>query len=215
MKEGTITSIEVQKKNPERVNVYIDGDFCMGLSRITAAWLETGQKISKDNILDLKNADLQERAFQHCLSYLKFRPRSTCEVKRHLRKKGYDESVIDLSMCKLQETGWLNDREFARSWIENRATFRPRSKHLLRMELKAKGLNPEIIETELDDVDEYEMANAAAKSKFNQYNKLDWKGYQNKMYSFLSRRGFNYEIIKEIVVHMWNEREESKNSITR
>ena len=187
----------------------------MGLSRITAVWLEPGQNISKERIQELKKADHQERAFQLCLNYLKFRPRSALEIKKHLRKKGFEEPVIDLSLCKLQETGWLNDREFARRWIENRGAFRPRSKRLLRMELKAKGLDSDIIETELDNVDEYEQAKNAARSRYSRYKELDWKDYQNKMYGFLSRRGFNYEIIREIVVLLWDEREESENSMMR
>ena len=45
-----ITALEVQKKNPNRVNVHLDGDFAFGLARITAAGLKLGETLTDERI---------------------------------------------------------------------------------------------------------------------------------------------------------------------
>ncbi len=45
MEERRITSLKVQKKNPNRVSIYLDEEFAFGVSRIVAAWLHVGQDI--------------------------------------------------------------------------------------------------------------------------------------------------------------------------
>ena len=49
-----ITAIQAQKRNPQRVSVFLDGEFAFGLSRIVAAWLAVGQEISDEKIALLK-----------------------------------------------------------------------------------------------------------------------------------------------------------------
>ena len=38
----TVTRLEPQKKNPQRLNVYLEGEFAFGISRAAAPWLEEG-----------------------------------------------------------------------------------------------------------------------------------------------------------------------------
>ena len=53
---GTITALTAQVKNPDRVNVFIDGTFALGLAMSVAAGLRTGQEISRSELekLDLR-----------------------------------------------------------------------------------------------------------------------------------------------------------------
>ena len=56
-----ITAIVVQKRSPNRVNIYLDGEFAFGLARIVAAWLRTGQELSEEKIEQLQAEEARER----------------------------------------------------------------------------------------------------------------------------------------------------------
>ena len=138
-----ITAIEPQQKNPQRVNVYLDGEFAFGLATVVAAWLKAGQELDEDRIASLKTQDEREITFQKALHFLSYRPRSSAEVRQNLSKRGTSESLIEETLRRLQSSGLVNDEDFARAWVENRNTFRPRGKPALRMELRRKGLSDE------------------------------------------------------------------------
>ena len=48
--EKVITAIEAQKRNRQRVNVSLDGEFAFSLDRLTAAWLKPGRKLTAEEI---------------------------------------------------------------------------------------------------------------------------------------------------------------------
>jgi len=79
-----ITGLKLQKRNKNRVNVYLDGEFAFGLSRIVAAWLHTGQELSDEKIAELLSKDDVEIALQRALNFLSYRARSEKEVKQIL-----------------------------------------------------------------------------------------------------------------------------------
>ena len=85
---GKITALKVQKRNPNRVNVYLDDEFAFGLARIVAAWLHIGQELSVDKIALLQAQDAGEVAYLQALHFISFRPRSEVEVHRKLAEKG-------------------------------------------------------------------------------------------------------------------------------
>jgi regulatory protein len=148
-----ITAISVQKKNPNRVNIYIDGEYAFGVARITAAWLKNGDELSDEKIAKLLAEDSREWAYQQALLYLSYRARSEKEIQQNLRKHEMPEEVIEETLERLRKAGLANDNDFARMWVENRNTFRPRSKKALAIELRQKGLNDEAIQDSLSEVE--------------------------------------------------------------
>lgn len=202
----TITAIEVQKKNPNRVNIYIDGVYAFGLARIVAAWLKTGQVVSDEKLAALREEDAREVAMQKALHYLGYRPRSLDEVRKHLQKHEFSESVISMTLEKLERNGLLGDETFARAWVENRNTFRPRSKKALRIELRQKGLADSTIQQVLDEVVEEEpLALEAARKYVRRLSGLTWQVFRQKLGAYLARRGFGYEVIAPVVKQVWQE----------
>lgn len=200
----TITAIEAQQKNPQRVNIYLDGEFAFGLARITAVWLKIGQELDDDKITALQQDDTREAIYQKALHFLSYRPRSSQEVRHNLIKRGCDEALVEETINRLQEAGLINDEEFARLWVENRSTFHPRSKSALRMELRKKGLLEETVQTVLEEqVDEQALALEAARKQARRYASLDWKEFRQKMGGFLARRGFSYTILAPVVSEVW------------
>jgi regulatory protein len=120
-----VTNLSVQKRNPNRVNVYLDGEFAFGLARIVAAWLTVGQELSPEKIDRLKGEDAAEVALQRAIRFLGFRPRSVTEVEKNLKKHETPENTIQKVIERLERNGMLDDRKFAKLWVENRSEFRP------------------------------------------------------------------------------------------
>jgi regulatory protein len=201
-----ITAIEPQQKNPQRVNIYLDGEFAFGLARITAGWLNVGQELSEEKISVLQAEDAGEVTYQKALHFLSYRPRSSAEVRQNLTKRGSPAALVDETLDRLQRAGLVNDMEFARTWIENRNTFRPRSKSALKFELRRKGLDDEIIRPVLDElVDEHALAFEAARKYAPRLAGMEWFDFHQKLSGFLARRGFSYTTITPIVSEVWKE----------
>ena len=190
---GTITDLKVQRRNKERVNVYLDGEFAFALPLAEAARLQRGQHLSDEEIARLKAIDAYARARDAALRYLAVRPRSVAEVRRQLQRKGFDQSTIQQVIDRLLEWGYLNDEEFARSWVAERERFRPRGRIALRQELRNKGVEPEA------------SARAALAPRLRQWRHLEWRAFRQKATAYLARRGFSYDIIDDVVRSAWQE----------
>jgi regulatory protein len=201
-----ITAIEIQKKNPNRVNIYLDDQFAFGLSRLVAAWLSAGQTLSDEKIAVLQIEDAREVAMQKALRFLGYRARSMQEVRANLEKHEIPEAVIDSTLKRLQENGLLNDQEFAQAWVENRNTFRPRSRRALSIELRRKGLDNEIVQKVLDEnVNEETLALEAARKHVRKVQGLEWQDFRQKLGGFLGRRGFSYDVSAQVIRLIWAE----------
>ena len=135
-----------------------------------------------------------------------YRPRSCAEVSRNLLAHGCEEKLAVEIIQFHQQAGLLDDKVFARLWVENRNSFRQRSKSLLRNELKRKGISEDIIQPLLDEiVDEESLALEAARKQARRYEDMDWYEFRQKMGGFLARRGFSYSTLSPIVLQVWEE----------
>lgn len=202
----TITAIEPQQKHPQRVNIYLDGEFAFGLAHIIAAWLKVGQGLDDEKIAALQADDARESTYQKALHFLSYRPRSSQEVRQNLIKRGCDHTLVEETISRLQDAGQVNDEDFARAWVENCNTFRPRSKSALRVELRRKGLDEEIVQAVLEEqVDEQALAFEAARKQARRYASLEYAEFRQKLGGFLARRGFSYTTLAPVVSEVWKE----------
>ncbi|MEO5888516.1 MAG: RecX family transcriptional regulator [Anaerolineales bacterium] len=200
-----ITALVVQKRNPNRVNVHLDGEYAFGLARIVAVWLRVGQELDEEKLKRLQVEDARERAVQQALLFLSYRARSESEICQNLRKHEMPEEVIEETLARLRQDGLANDGQFAQAWVENRSTFRPRSRRMLAMELRQKGLDDEAVSSALEDVDDEPLAYEAAKKRAPRLKALEWADFRKKLSEFLARRGFSYSVIAPVVTRIWNE----------
>jgi len=100
----------------------------------------------------------------------------------------------------------LNDQEFAQAWVENRNTFRPRSRRVIAMELRRKGLDDETVQKVLsENTDEQTLAMDAARKYLRKVQSLAWQEFRQKLGGFLGRRGFSYDVCAQVVRSLWNE----------
>jgi regulatory protein len=205
---GKVTALKVQKHHPNRINVYLDNEFSFGLSRITAAWLKVGQELSPTKIAKLQAQDEREVAYVQALRFLDYRPRSRAEVRKNLEKHAIPPEVITDVFKRLERSGLVNDERFAQDWVTNRSEFRPRSRRALAYELRQRGLADTAIKKALEGINEETLAYQAAIKQARRYENLPVRDFRNKLGSYLARRGFSYEIIKDVVARVWDEKQE-------
>ena len=200
-----ITAIEPQKRDPNRVNVHLDGNYAFGLARITAAWLKVGQELGEDKIASLQVQDDRERAYQQAMLFLSYRPRSESEIRQNLNKHEFSQDVIEQTLERLRESRLADDGQFARAWVENRNTFRPRSRRALQIELRQKGLSDEATQSALESLDEEALAYAAGLKKALRLPSEEWSEFRKKLSGHLARRGFPHAVVASVVSRIWNE----------
>ena len=203
----TVTRLEPQKKKPQRINVYLDGEFAFGISRATAPWLAEGNQLSQQKINDLQEKDQFEGAYQRAINFLSYRVRSEKEIRQNLTKHDVPEDIIERVVDRLRGASLVNDWDFASQWVENRVQFKPRGKRALSSELFQKGIGNEIIEDVLAELDEEELAYACARSRITKFAGLEEKAFQKKLSGLLTRRGFPYHVTKDVVGSLWKEME--------
>lgn len=211
----TVTSIEAQKRRGDKVNLFLDGAFAFSLNAATAAesGLHQGQRLSLADIEKLKEVDLLHCSLNRALRFLSQRPRSEAEIRARLRRYGYDADIIGQVLSKLKEQKLVDDAAFARFWRENRESFRPRSRRLIGLELRQRGVDAETIAKAIKGVDDELIAYRAARRKVRSLSGLDYASFRKHLGAFLRQRGFAYEVINRIINQVWEEQGKLQTSL--
>lgn len=202
-----VTALKAQKRNQQRVSVFLDGEFAFGLARIVAAWLQVGQEIDEEKIAALQAEDALETAYQRALKFCSYRMRTESEVLQNLKEHDVPEEIVAKVLERLRQSGLVDDQRFAQAWVENRNEFRPRGRRALAMELRQKGVADGVIADTLVEIDEDELAYQVACKQVRKYLHLDRPEFRRKMSGFLARRGFSYDIILPVLDRVWAERD--------
>ena len=121
------------------------------------------------------------------LRLLAYRARSEKEVRDRLGKR-FSATEVDVVIKKLKDWNFLDDTQFAKQYIESRSRSRPRSRRLIQLELKRKGI---VTDYELLATD-YELARLALEKKKNLKSR-------DQTIRFLHSRGFSWEIIQRVL----------------
>ena len=198
--EKIITALEPQKKNPERINVYLDDQFAFGISRFVGAWLKRGDKLEDSKIKQLLDEDQREVALQRALHFIAYQPRSEKEVSDKLTAAGIDEGIITVVLQELKEKNYLDDQSFAQNWIESRCASKPRSYRFYSYELKRKGISEEKIDQALQAAPpEEELAYRLGRKYMQRYAALAPEEFKKKIQGVLARRAFSYDVIRQTI----------------
>jgi regulatory protein len=211
--DRVITGIKAQKKNHDRVIIFLDGEYGFGLSRIVAAWLNIGQHLDEQKIESLLAADAHEVAFNKALRLLDRKPRTSKEISSRLVKSGFTLDQAEMVLQRLKDAGLIEDDRFARQWVENRNELHPRSRRLIALELKQKGIDDEVIEQVLEDSSpDEDSALQAAMQYARKIPSGDRMEFRKRLSAFLKRRGFNYGTIAPVVQKVWEMKESEGHS---
>lgn len=212
-----ITNISAQIRNPDRVNVSIDGKyrFSLDISQITALGVKVGREVDETELEELETESQFGKLYSRALEYSLMRPHSSREVRDYLyrktlatkykdkkgqvrEKKGYSPALSARVLEKLQQKHYVDDENFARWWVETRNQTKGTSLRKLTAELRAKGVSGDIIERVLGETnrnDEDELAKMIAKKR-NKY------ADDQKLMQYLARQGFGYDDIKQALASL-------------
>lgn len=210
-----ITSVEPQKKNSHRFNIYLDGQFAFGADEdlIVEYRLVVGKVADPPLLEKLLFGSEVGKLMKRMYALWNIRPRSEKEVRDYFRIKNYELRIkgkepisnlaIDLVIKKLKQKELLNDEEFAKAWVESRRKTKKKGKIALKQELFQKGINREIIDRVMGntgyEISEEETARQSFEKKIKLWQPLPFLKKKKKMYEFLLRRGFEFEVVKSVV----------------
>jgi regulatory protein len=209
-----VTQLSSQKKNPSRVNLYIDDEFFCGLSLDAVAkfGIYQGREIEESELEEILMDELKSRFLQRAMSYISRGIKTEFQMRRYLKtlsikKKGswfvdirddQLQEIFDEVINKLKEYGYLDDEEFAFQFISSRIKNRPRGKRVLILELMSKGVNKELAEKKVNELveDEYDVLTRVYEKKYKG-DKITIR--DNKKIDFLKRKGFDWDLIKRLI----------------
>jgi regulatory protein len=136
------------------------------------------------------------------VQFLATRPRSVSEIRRHLHGKRYDDEAIDGAIDRLRAQRYVDDLDFARYWVEQRARFRPKGDRALIDELINRGVARETINVALGELpaeSEADRARQAIGRQLTRWQTLEPAERRRKIHAFLAARGFDYDVIEEVI----------------
>ena len=189
-----ITDIKQQVKRAGRYSIYLDGKytFSLGENELLKLGLYSGQELTEEELANYQDESEYGKWFDRTLNLLSYRIRSEWELRDYLKRKDADPDTIDKILNKLSDTGYVNDEQFAKRWVENRRLMKATSKRRLAQELRQKHISSEIIDQALaeDETDERAVLKELVEKMRRRYPE------DIKLMQYLARQGYNYDDIK-------------------
>lgn len=204
IRPGTLTRIVRQKRNPDRVSLFIDGEFAFGLAAelVLEAGLQKGKnfpvEVQRDLLVKQRSVSAREKA----LRLLALRPQTTEEIRRKLRRKDIADDVIEEAVAALKRLNYLDDAAYARQFVQERFEAKGHGPARLRSDLIKRGVPRRDIDQALESLRADEIRRAARKHGEARWRALagenDPRRRLKKTMDYLARRGFSYGLIRDV-----------------
>ncbi len=211
-----ITGISAQIKNPDRLNILVDGTyrFSLDISQVVDLGIKVGKDYTEEELTELETESQFGKLYSRALEFCIMRPHSAREVRNYLWRKtqltrykskdgtirereGVSQSIADRALDKLIEKGYVDDQKFARFWVENRNMTKGSSSRKLIAELRVKGVEQTVIDEVLGESernDESEIQKILSKKRARYAD-------DQKLIAYLARQGFSYDDIKAAIAN--------------
>lgn len=204
----TVTKIEPAVNSKTRYKVYVDEQFAFVLYKgeLSHYNISTGNAIAEDIYHEILEGIVVKRAKLRALHLLNDMGRTETQLRQKLRQSDYTESVIEKAVQYVKSFGYVNDAEYTRSYILNRKDRKSRKE--LYMQLCQKGISAEILDSVFEECYDDDSSKAAIysimqKKKYNPESAS--KSETQKILGYLTRKGFCYEDIRQVLqVSEWN-----------
>jgi regulatory protein len=182
-----------------RARIFVDGEFWAEIDADVAVerGLREGAALALEELEAARVAGERALAMNRALHFLGYRARSRSEVRGRLRRYGYGEETVGAVIERLEELGYLDDEEFARTVVREKARrYGPRR---VSADLRRSGVDAElaqdIVEEEFAERSEVEAARSAAARR---YNRRGSDAEARRVYGFLMRRGYSADVCAEV-----------------
>jgi regulatory protein len=149
-------------------------------------------------------ADPESVARTILLNQLTGRARTRAELATKLRERDVPDDIAARLLDRFEEVGLVDDAAFARDWVEQRQSGRGLAKRALAQELRRKGIDDEVAQEALDEIepdDEVEAARALVRAKLRSVRTLDRDKAVRRLVGMLARKGHSsgvaFRVVKE------------------
>jgi regulatory protein len=203
--EDVITSVEVQKKQKHRYNIFINDQFSFAVHEdvLMKHRLFKGQSVDPGKLQEVLMDEERQDAYLKALRWLGNRQRTEREIWTYLKKKEYEDTVIDDCIKRLEAQRYVDDIRLSRTLSEERLKLQGKGKQWIRQELLHKGVDKGIVQetiASIDAADELESATVLARKRWKTLSgQEDQLGAKRKLYGFLARRGFSSSAVQQAV----------------
>ena len=210
----TITQISENKKNKNRVSIFVNDEFVLSCDKelIYTKSLKKGQSVDVSTLRELAIEDDYLRARDTSFRFLEKTMKTEKQVRDRLLEKEFEPSTIDRVIVLLEEYNLLDDRHYVELFLKEK--LRSRGIKKVTYELYNKGINKEMLEEILEDFDtgslEKESCQKLAEKKFSEIKKKEEDRYKqkSKLYAFLAGKGYGYEMINAVIRQVMDETSE-------
>ncbi|MFA4036250.1 recombination regulator RecX [Clostridioides difficile] len=204
---GIITKIEQQKRNDDRVNIYVDDKFFIAIFKelVYTFNLKKGNEINEEELKPILDDEMYIKAKNKALNILSH-DQSEKKLKEKLSSE-FDENIIERVIDFLKSYNLVNDSVLAQKIVNTNVNLNKCGKNRIKQNLYNKGINRSTINeavSELDKDTEFENAMYLAKKRYERVKKEDKKKIYQKISQHLSYKGFDYDIIKRVLNKLLN-----------
>ncbi len=205
---SVITKIESQKKNQDRVNIYVNNEFFIAIytELVYSFNLKKGMEIDEDNLKDLLKNEMYIKAKNKALNILSKADQSEKKIKEKLSSE-YEEDTIDKVIEFLKKNNFINDDILAQKIVNTNINLNRCGKNRIKQNLYVKGIDKNSISeaiNEIDDDVEFDNAMYLAKKRYDRIKNEDKRKIYQKISQHLAYKGFNYDIIKRVLNKLLN-----------
>jgi regulatory protein len=204
-----ITKIEVQKRNKQRFNVYIDEVYAFAVDGelVYKEKLSVNEEVDEERLQNIAKKENLSKCKNTALRILERSYKTEKEIKERLIDKGYDLDAILPIVDFLKEYAFINDSEYIKMYIKDRIKRQGAQK--IKYALIKKGIDPDEIEANLTMLNKDEEINVAlelAKKKYSQIVLRESDKYKlsDKLCRFLVGKGYDYALVKDVVKKVTN-----------
>jgi len=143
-------------------------------------------------------------AWRYLTALLSYRPRTEAEARQRLQQRGISFDEIERLIGEARQAGMIDDRLFAKLWVEDRMLHRPLARRAVSQELRRKGVDAPLVEQALQDgypvSREPEVALRLARMRFERLQTVaDPEKRTRRVLGFLDRRGFSRDLALRVV----------------
>lgn len=211
--EDKITSIQAQKR-PGRYNIFINEVYAFPVDEelIIRHMLHKGMVVSKEFQESLQEEDVSRKAYQRALVYLSYGMRSEKEVRDDLIDKEFEEYVEEI-IEQLKDQRLIDDLDYAKSYVRTAANLNKKGPKTIMNELNRKGIDKSLIEEgmlEYSFEDQFDNAFNLAEKSWRKSNQKSQREAIQKTKQFLLQKGYDMDIIQEVVNEMDTEKSEDE-----
>lgn len=200
-----ITDIKLQEKRKDRFSIFLDDEFAFGIHQdvLLNSGIAKGDVISQEKIDAILEMELARSAREKAMRLLSHRARSKKELHDRLKQAGFDDQLAEATIADMERLRLVNDAEFALMFARNRMITKPVGEFLLRRELQQKGIREVDINRAVEEAyrenSEYNVAKELARKNKKKQIRLDEDKAKKRVSDFLMRRGFHWDLVKEVI----------------